>query len=359
MAFGKSNEIKRLPTSNVIREFVSDEDIFKKYLGGKLPQGTIKSPLREENNPSFSLFHSNKHNKVMFKDFATGEVGDCFVFVKRLFGFTLLTDAFNKIAYDFQLPGIDYGEFKINSSEKVKPIKLKPRKNIVDFRENPKVGIDFQMTIFSEKDKKYWSQFGITLYLLKKCNVYPISSFSITKYGSTVHYSADDLAYVFIENKDNKKTYKIYQPHSKVRKWANNNDYSTWELWDQLPEQGENLIIASGRKDAMTIIALEMPGISACALQSEGVRPKQSVIDELRLRFKNIYILYDNDYDKATNHGLQKSISLSSIMECSFIKIPKKYESKDISLVRKKHGKAVTIGFIQDALAHGHNVFYP
>ena len=136
---------------------------------------------------------------------------------------------------------------------------------------------------------------------LEYCGVYPISHYFINGY----QVLAEKHAYAFVEFKDGIQTYKIYQPYAdKNNKWVNNNDYSTWELWSQLPAQGNVCIITSSRKDAMVIKNLfDSHLITSCALQSEKVNPKASVIAELKRRFKHVFVLYDNDYDKKRNYG--------------------------------------------------------
>jgi len=46
-------------------------------------------------------------------------------------------------------------------------------------------------------------------------------------------------------------------------------------------------------------------GINSTGLQNEGVKPKESIVKELKNRFENIYLLYDNDFDSETNWGRQ------------------------------------------------------
>ena len=60
-------------------------DIFAYYIGKDFRLGrAICSPLRKDKSPSFTIF---KHNsgKHFFKDFSTGESGDCFTFLTKIF----------------------------------------------------------------------------------------------------------------------------------------------------------------------------------------------------------------------------------------------------------------------------------
>tara|TARA_R110002049_G_scaffold231127_2_gene403441 strand:+ start:30313 stop:31401 length:1089 start_codon:yes stop_codon:yes gene_type:complete len=298
MAFGKSKDHKKLPNSNDILSAVSDLEIFEMYLGG-IPRKAISSPLREDTKPSFSLFHSDNHGKIFFKDFATGESGDCFLFVMRLFNLQSKVDTFNKIASDFNLT-----QFELKTT----PSRTFPSKTHVSKSNSKKsiksdrVRISIRTRDWKIRDKTYWSsKYELTKDQLEYCNVFPISHYFINGFCT----KADDLAYAFVEEKDGIQTFKIYQPFNQNgEKWINNNDFSTWELWTQLPEKGNILIITSSRKDAMVIKSLFPSNqITSCSLQSEGVNPKMSVVNELKGRFKEIFVLYDNDYNSDKNRG--------------------------------------------------------
>jgi nitrogenase molybdenum-iron protein alpha/beta subunit len=87
-------------------------------------------------------------------------------------------------------------------------------------------------------------------------------------------------AYAYVEHKDGKVTYKIYQPfEDKLKKWINNANYSVHQGYRQLPKSGE----------------LDVVGVPAIGLQSESVMMKDSVMDEYKSRFKKVVCLFDND----------------------------------------------------------------
>lgn len=345
MAFGKSTEIKKLPNSSDILSLISEKEIFIHYLGG-IPKRPICSPLRNDKIPSFSLFHSHKYNKLFFNDFATKETGDCFVFVMRLFNYSHITDAFVRIASDFNLT-----QFQ---TTKAKPILVKKtyvEKNNSGEVRRDKINIKVTTRDWTQKDKDYWhKKYGLTEAQLEYCGIYPISHFFLNSYCKV----AEELAYAFVEEKDGLQTFKIYQPLSQHYKWINNNDYSVWELWTQLPAKGNILIITSSRKDAAVIKALfPSCSVSSCALQSEGVNPKDSVMMELKKRFKHIYVLYDNDQGKEKNWGRIAGEKLVNEFDLKQLEIPDSYNINDISDFReikgKEHTKQLIISLIRDA----------
>jgi len=338
----KNHDYKKLANQNDILNVLTDVEIFEYYLGG-IPKKPISSPLREDKTPSFSLFHSDLHGKMMFKDFATGQTGDVFVFLMRLFQFTSITDVFNRIAADFMLD-----QFETKSPQTARQSYVVPSNRGKVRKERLRIRV--KVRPWSKKDAAYWrGKYGFTIKQLEYCGVFPISHYFVNGYCKV----AEDVAYAFVEEKDELQTFKIYQPLTKdpEKKWINNNDYSTWELWAQLPDSGKNLIITSSRKDAMVIKSL-FPShlLTSCALQSEKVNPKQNVMMELMGRFENIYILYDNDQDKDTNWGREAGKKLADMFSLRQIEIPDNYKIKDISDFRDLKGEVKTKKLIKELL---------
>lgn len=332
MGFGKSKDVNmRYATSKELLDIIPGGEIFHHYLGG-IPSGAINSPLRTEVNPSFSVFYSDQHNDFFFKDFKTGDRGDALVFVMRLFKFKKITQAINQVVLDFKLT-----QFRTDSLAYAKPL-TEEDKSFNKVRKILKNKVDIKVTVRGWKnwDKEFWQdRFGISKSQLEYCQVYPISHFFIQGHCSV----ADKHAYVFVEEKDGLQTFKVYQPYSKKKKWLNNNNYSVWELWSQLPDEGNACIIASSRKDSMVIKSL-FPSkmITSCSLQSESVNPKPSVIEELKNRFDQVFVMYDNDQFSDDNAGKIAGEKLAKEFDILDILIPDMYKIKDPSDFREKHG---------------------
>lgn len=345
MGFGKSKDHKKLPNSNDILSAISELEIYEMYLGG-IPRKAISSPLREDANPSFSLFHSDTHGKVFYRDFATGESGDCFLFVMRLFNFGSKIEAFNKIASDFQLNQFELNGPSINTSPKKVYVDKGNRKKTVT---SGRIRISIRSRDWNIKDRNYWRlKYGITRKQLEYCNIIPISHYFVNGYCTV----AEDLAYAFVEEKDGLQTFKIYQPLTrKENKWINNNDFSTWELWTQLPKIGNICIITSSRKDAIVVKSL-FPSeyITSCSLQSENVHAKESVVNELKGRFKEVFVLYDNDFNSEINRGRVAGQKLCDETGFLQIEIPDMHQLKDPSDFREINGENDTRSMIQSLI---------
>ncbi|MGK2861905.1 MAG: hypothetical protein ACSLE0_08225, partial [Chitinophagaceae bacterium] len=163
-------------------------------------------------------------------------------------------------------------------------------------------------------------------------NVTPIEYYFIN--GAII--KTDKYAYAFIEYKDGQETYKIYQPFNKDFKWINNHNDSIWQGWNQLPPKGEILIITKSLKDVMSIT--DVLGIPSVSLQSESVHPKRIVMKELHFRFEDIYLLYDNDFDKEQNWGQLFAKSVASEFNLYNIAIQDSRKCKDFSDLVKEYG---------------------
>lgn len=301
----------------------SEFDILSYYLGiTKIPI-VINSPLRTDNRPSFGIYSANGFN-VLYKDFSTGESGNIFNLLSKIWNKNY-HDTLVKIYHD------------MDSCQNKSSVKVRNNHNRSSRHSLSDSTLQCKVRDWKSHDIQYWNTFGISLKMLKYCNVHPISHIIIQKNEGKYTFPAEKYAYCYVERKDNKVSLKIYQPFSKTNKWMNKHDASVWDLWDRLPKNGNDLIITSSRKDAMCI--WENTRIPACSLQAESYIPKEKVINELKSRFKNIYVLYDNDYNSEQNHGRILGNKLATKFGLIQIEIPSEYESKDSSDLYKNKGK--------------------
>lgn len=307
----------------------SEEEVLARYLSVTQLPSVINSPLRQDNKPSFYLYF-NDENKIKWKDFATGEYGNLWSLLCRMWN----------MPYDKVLLKV-YND-KIDSKS--------VRKKTIHHNHNHTSDTTIQCKIRSwqKYDIDYWESYGISLKWLKFGEIYPISHIFFNKNGTIYTFPADKYAYVYIERKDNIVTLKIYQPlvADKSKKWFNSHNSSVWDLWTKLPKTGDKLIITSSRKDALAI--WENTGIPATSMQAESNLPKAQVIQELKDRFKKIYVLYDNDYTKKENYGRKFGKHLAETYGLTQIEIPEEYKSKDSSDLAKNHGREVLTKVIHD-----------
>lgn len=328
-----------LMTDEYVLKHVSQERIYSYYIGDEfLKNRAINSPLRDDNCPSFSVFKSAKRGNILWKDHATGESGGVFTLVQRLHPGSSYNEAVRIVARDFGLlktNKLPTSVNKLNPQETKKVGELK--------RGEVHLGVRYRKA--EKHDLEYWASYGVRPEVLRRYHVYPVSLIFFNNWI----IKAPKYCYAYLEYKDGRPTYKIYQPFIKDRKFISNNDYSVWEGWAQLPEQGDRLIITSSRKDVMSIVSTT--GIPSIALQSENVNPKEHVIQQLKDRFKLVYILYDNDLEARKNWGIEFGKKLADLYGLTHIWIPSVYASKDYSDLVKNHGREVATKVLNTLLS--------
>ena len=318
MAFGVTVDSVSL---NDIKSRVTETDILSFYLNIKELPCVINSPFREDNRPSFGIYFNNKSKRVYYKDYATNDSGGLFDLLGKLWNcnYKKVLENINK-----DINNIDKGNVKLNTG------------HTITIRSNDEhhSSSDLQCKIreWKDYDIEYWSSYGISLKWLKYADVYPISHKIIIKDGHKYVFKADKLAYAYVERKEGKVSIKIYSPYNKKYKWCNKHDNSVISLWTKIPKYGDKVCICSSLKDSLCLWA--NTGIPAICPQGEGYRISTTAINELKRRFKKIYIIFDND--KA---GILDGKKLAEATGFTNLILPKFDNGKDISDAYKILGK--------------------
>ena len=317
-----------------VHRVTTQAQITSYYLGVKDIPCIICSPLRRDEKPSMGIYSPNG-TEVNFIDFGTGERGSIFTLLRKMWN-TSFADTLKKIYEDFA---------RFSSSVSVRA--SIPSCRIVGNSDHSR-SVDMQCKVreWRDYDIEYWESYGVPLKWLKYADVYPISHILIIKNGNSYVFGADKYAYAYVEFKEGKTTLKIYQPYNKSGfKWANKHDKSVISLWTKVPEYGDKICICSSLKDALCLWA--NTGIPALAIQGEGYTISNTAVSELKRRYKEIYILLDND-----DAGLQDAVKLSESTGFTNIVLPKKYGEKDISdlyhsLQDKERFKSIILGLFK------------
>ena len=246
----------------------------------------MRSPLRVDRKPSFSIYMTNGGH-IAWKDHAeSGERGGLMDLLCKYWGCTF-NQALDKIC---QLP-----ELKDNIILKSKQIKTFTRK---EASTNKK--IEVKVRPWRDYDYEYWASYGIEKQWLKYAEIYPVAYKIVTKKdpdtGKVARhcFPADEYCYAYVERKEGKVQLKIYSPFNKRGfKWCSSMDSSVISLWTKVPEYGDRIIICSSLKDALCISCnLHIPAI---APQGEAYNLSETAINELKRRYKKVFICYDTD----------------------------------------------------------------
>ncbi len=305
----------RLIDNNLSLDSILDKtteyDIYSYYIGDKFDIGKImNSPLREDKNPSFGIFKSNKYGNLLFKDQSTGKCGDCITFVSELFNISK-REATIRIISDIENNNLSFSTEGVCVQED-----YKSTSTIISVNKKP----------FCKTDDNYWNQFYLFREDLRHFNVYPISEYWLNEIVQPWSYKWDNPGYAYeIYTK-----YKVYLPLADKRsKWISNCGLYDIQGYEQLDGYGDLLIITKSLKDVMVLYKL---GYQSIAPQGENHSIPEKVMSILKDRFTNIIVFYDND--KAGCAGAQK---IADKFELKTIFIPEN-NPKDISDYIKEYG---------------------
>lgn len=302
---------------------ISEADLISYYFGVTEIPCKIQAPYRKDNKPSVGIY-IGKNGKIQYWDFATRDSGGVLDLLERTWCLDF-KHTIERVIKD--LPRLS-GKAEIRQTSGNTNTSIHKHSNSV---------IQVKFREWRKYDLEYWESFGISKPWLEFGDVHPISHIFYTNEEGTKCFPAEKYAYAYIERKDGIVTMKIYQPFSITKKWINKHDSSVWDLWTKLPKSGETLIITSSRKDALCI--WENTGIPSISMQGEGYIPKEHIIQELKDRFTNIYILYDNDFKAEENHGRKFAKDLSERFGLRQIEIPDSFKCKDTSDLCKTYGR--------------------
>lgn len=279
MAFSKG--ITTLNTGD-LQDKVGEAAIAAHYLGLSHIPCVIQSPLRKDSKPSFGIYY--KDGRVKWIDFATSERGDLYNLLGELWH-TSFNETMNKIVKDFSNPSTP--SIPITGTSKALGIR--------DIKETKKGNkLEVKIREWRDYDITYWKSYGVPLPWLQYAEIYPISHKIVTTPSGRFVLGADKYAYCFVEHKEGNITLKVYQPfNTRGYKWMSKHDRSVISLWTKIPETGDRVCICSSMKDALCLWA--NTNIPAIAVQGEGYSMSETAINELKRRFANVYILFDND----------------------------------------------------------------
>ena len=299
---------------------VTEADILSYYLGVIEVPCIINSPLRQDRRPSFGLYSSDGI-RIFYIDLATKDSGGLFDLLGKMWncGFKEVLSKINEDISKF-CGGANihlYTSCAVRSTSSY----------------NKDTDLQCKVRDWRSYDIEYWASYGITLEWLKYAEVYPISHKIVVKDGHRYVFGADKYAYAYVEHKEGKVTLKVYQPFNKAGyKWSNKHDKSVISLWTKVPEYGDKICICSSLKDALCLWA--NANIPSLSIQGEGYNMSDTAISELKRRYKEIYILLDND-----EAGLKDGLSLSESTGFTNVVLPKFEGGKDISDAFKILGK--------------------
>jgi hypothetical protein len=286
-------------TAEIVLNQVDDLLIYRQYLGIFTLGGKVKNPFRKDNHPSFSIFFGSKLLKLLWKDFATGDSGDCFSLVGKIYGLTY-PQAVEKVAMDF---GLIKGQPTVTKKQiqEARAFKeeFQKREYLIQVARRP----------MDQEELDYWAQYNINKEDLKSNNIFAIDKLWINKrlmhLSPTLHF-----AYYFPTT----DKWKIYSPFDKDYKWFGN--VSTYEMegLEKTMYVNKPVIVTKSRKDRIVLSKLYHNVVSS-QNESEAAIPKEN--DDAFSKFPSKYCWFDSDEpgknaNRKLNHRGYKWINIAN-----------------------------------------------
>ena len=315
-------------TKELILSRFSEEQLMEYYLHIPVKKGLFRSPLRRDKQPTCS-FYRNKSGTLIFKDFATGQHLNIFDVVQSIFR----CDYFKSL----RIIANDFGIVRDNALHKnpgkinLNPIKIKDK-------EISKIQIEVQE--FTDSELKWWGRYGISKDILKRFDVYSCKHVFLNDQLFAKSQQHCPIFGYYGKKYQGLELWRCYFPKRTSFRFITNWPSKKIQGYDQLPKKGKLLVITKSMKDSMCLYSC---GITACAPNSENLFISDKVLDDLKNRFENIVVLYDND-----RPGLYNMAKIrKEHPELTYVFIPNRYGSKDISDFYKDHGRKETLNLIK------------
>ncbi len=315
-------------TKKLILSRFSEEQLMEYYLHIPVKKGLFRSPLRRDKQPTCS-FYRNKSGTLIFKDFATGQHLNIFDVVQSIFRCDYF-ESLRIIANDFGIVR-DNALHKNPGKINLNPIKIKDK-------EISKIQIEVQE--FTDSELKWWGRYGISKDILKRFNVYSCKHVFLNDQLFAESQQHCPIFGYYGKKYQGLELWRCYFPKRTSFRFITNWPSKKIQGYDQLPKKGKLLVITKSMKDSMCLYSC---GITACAPNSENLFIPDKVLEDLKNRFENIVVLYDND-----RPGLYNMAKIrKEHPELTYVFIPKRYGSKDISDFYKDHGRKETLNLIK------------
>ena len=340
MNITKENILAKVNSYDILNHYLLPYHKENKLIAAR----NISNPFlaEKQDTPSFNIFPSMGSGEWRYKDFATGDDGSCFDLVMKLKNLSF-PEALNTINADMNL----FLDSNTNTAITTQQKPITTEKPIDDFdKMKPAKRFSITSRTFNTHDWEFWEKFKINNETLDKFNVVALASYSaFNKEGKPYEIKAfgGRLMYAY-DNGDWTKIYKPFDEKKYKFQFLGIKEANYIFGWKHLPEKDDLVFITGGEKDVLCLVS---NGFNAITLNSETSNLQDETAEELKKRFKNVVVLYDND---AT--GIKQSQILASKYQIHRMELPKiPNNGKDVSDYFAQNGTIETFNIkLQEAL---------
>ena len=296
-------------TQEQILSRVTEKDIFGILVKEPILEGKdhlYKAPYR--NDEHANCWFETYNNNLYFIDFANigKKTFGCFVFIQE----SLKLSFAQTLRYIHDYFHLENCEILPVIPTENSCIARSPRDKRITYAERP----------FENKDKRFWSKYGISRQNLIDDGVKAISMYRYMSKKYREYFIVTSYCYAYTDFPEGKL--KIYNPFTedKLAKWLTNCTQHDVGGIRHLPDTGSLLIITKSYKDWRVLKNL---GYVCVWFQNEGMMPNNEILIDLCARFTRIIVWFDND-SAGLGNGLAVTSFLNGIVpnKAKFLSLP-------------------------------------
>lgn len=255
---------------DIIQHMLKSDQVISFYMGEPISlHRKMASPFRKDPKPSLAFYETDEGD-ISWTDF-----GKPFSFKRDGIGFVMalfdmqFKEAVNKIYDDIILKKIVPPKASNTTASSLPLIKIREH--------------------FTSSESNYWKDYGISVSTLLHEQIYALDSLSYDmRIAFTSTLESPKFYYHFDED-----SFKIYMPLDYNNRFRSFNIRGVVERYNTLPKNGDNLIITSSTKDSLVVKKLGYNAVNPTGETTLG--PILAKYAEFEERFKNVYIMLDND----------------------------------------------------------------
>lgn len=249
--------------------------VFEHYIGKFKLKRPMRSPFREDKNPSFNVFRTTC-GMIKYKDLGNGEFGDVVDLIARMErvdtskAIEILRDKFTSGSIWTIADKKEYSR-EVNTTTNHSQIDIIERE-------------------FTPKDLTYWGNHLLTPEDLNDGQIVSLQSARIN--GNKIYQKSHELAFAYKYPSLGPDKFKIYFPGRKSYKWFSNIPLTTVEGLEDL---GKGPIIVT--KSRKCRLVLKKLGLNTCSVQNESQSafPEEFINLLIERQDEGVYIQMDAD----------------------------------------------------------------
>lgn len=285
MNITKENILAKVTSYDILNHYLLPYHKEQKLLAAR----NISNPFLSEkqDTPSFNIFPTMGSGEWRYKDFATGDDGSCFDLVMKLNNLTF-PEALNSIDTDMNL-FLNHITNNTATNQTNKTI----IESVVSTH-NLQKAFTITKREYTAADWSFWGKFKINKETLIKFDVVALAGYSAyNKEGKPYEIKVSDSKLMFAyDNGDWTKIYKPFDERKYKFQYLGTKEADFIFGWKHLPIADDLVFITGGEKDVLCLVS---QGFNAVTLNSETATIQDNIALELKDRFTNVVVLYDND----------------------------------------------------------------